>query len=123
MIEEIYAERILDHYRNPRNYGKLKNYDVRAKEVNIPCGDEIEVFVKLKGNKIKEMKFVGNGCAISQAAASILSEVVKGMTKKEIEKMSYEDFIKKHLKIDITYRRFGCATLALRTLKKALVSK
>ncbi len=120
MIEEIYAERILEHYRNPRNYGKLRKYDAKARDVNIPCGDEIEIFVKMKGNKIEKIKFVGQGCAISQAAASILSEVAKGLPKKEIEKMNYEDFIKKHLKIDITYRRFGCATLALRVLKKAL---
>ena len=83
--DEIYKLNILEHYKNPRNFGKLDNADITHKEINTTCGDEIQIFVKLdKNKKIKEARFFGRGCAISQAAASMLTEKVKGLKEDEI---------------------------------------
>ena len=67
----IYQENILDHYKNPRNFGKMKNPDLVSKDSNVLCGDEVEFQIKLKDGKIEDIKFNGPGCAISRASASI----------------------------------------------------
>ncbi len=74
----IYAENILEHYKNPLNRGILQNADTKAYEVNPLCGDELEVSLKINGDHIIDAKFNGNGCAISQASADILIETIKG---------------------------------------------
>ena len=73
---DIYRETILDHYRNPRNKGRLSNHDVSVQDSNPLCGDEIEIHLKVEANMIKDIKFEGRGCAISQASASQLTEMV-----------------------------------------------
>lgn len=85
MLEELYQEIILDHYRRPRNKGKISAADITAREYNPLCGDEIEVTAKLSDGKIAEIKFEGHGCSISQASASIMTQKLTGKTLSEAE--------------------------------------
>ena len=73
---DIYRETILDHYRNPRNKGRMTNPDVSIHDSNPLCGDEIDIHLKIEASIIKDIKFEGRGCAISQASASMLTEMV-----------------------------------------------
>jgi len=119
---EIYKEKILEHYRKPRNFGIMENADLYAKDVNPGCGDEFEVYIKLDdkdNNKIKEIKFNGKGCVISTASASILSEFVKNKTIEEVEKLDREDVLKL-LGIDLNPARIKCALLPLIVIKASL---
>jgi nitrogen fixation NifU-like protein len=115
----IYQENILDHYKNPRNFGKLKKPDIITKDSNVLCGDEIEFQIKLKDGKIDDIKFSGPGCAISRASGSILSEFVKGKKLGDVKKIK-EDELLKMLGIELTPVRKKCALLSLRVLKKSL---
>jgi nitrogen fixation protein NifU and related proteins len=83
MLEELYQEIILDHYRRPRNKGKTVPADIAVKEFNPLCGDEIEVTARLVDGKIAEIKFDGHGCSISQASASIMTQKLTGKTVAE----------------------------------------
>jgi nitrogen fixation NifU-like protein len=85
MIEELYQEIILDHYRRPRNHGKLDPADMHAHESNPLCGDELDVTARLKDGKITEIKFDGHGCSISVASASIMTQKLIGKTPAEAE--------------------------------------
>jgi nitrogen fixation protein NifU and related proteins len=82
-LEELYKEVILDHYRDPRNKGRLDPHDVALERNNPLCGDEIELFVKFDGDKIDGIAFEGKGCSISQASASMMTEKIKGLGAKE----------------------------------------
>ena len=93
MLEELYQEIILDHYRRPRNKGKAVPADVTAREYNPLCGDEIEVTARLVDGKIAEVKFDGHGCSISQASASIMTQKLVGKTLTEA-KQFIEGFLK-----------------------------
>ncbi len=84
-LSALYQEMILDHYRKPRNKGDLENADARADLKNPLCGDEVGVQVIFDGDKISDIKFTGQGCSISQASASMMTELVKGLTKDEAE--------------------------------------
>jgi nitrogen fixation NifU-like protein len=83
MLEELYQEIILDHYRRPRNKGKAAPSDIQAREYNPLCGDEIEVTARLTDGKIADVKFDGHGCSISQASASIMTQKLVGKTLPE----------------------------------------
>ena len=115
----IYRENIMDHYRNPRNMGELEDFDLEGSDTNTSCDDKMKIQVKLEGDKIKEVKFSGVGCAISVAAASMLTELVKGKTVKEVKEMNYKD-INKLVGVELDVSRTRCAGLSLGTLKKAL---
>ena len=119
MISTMYREQILDLYKHPNNFGELPNFTHEYHEFNPLCGDEIIVQLIIENNKIKDIKFQGHGCAISIASASLLTDKIKDMNKKDILKLNFED-IKKLLGIDITYQRIKCATLALEAIKRAL---
>ena len=93
MLEELYQEIILDHYRRPRNKGKVDPADFRVREYNPLCGDEIEVTARFKDGKIAEVKFDGHGCSISQASASIMTQKLVGKTAAEAEKL-IDSFLK-----------------------------
>jgi len=112
-------ELILDHYRNPRNYGSLPNADAAGKEVNILCGDEVEVQLKFDGNRIENIRFQGTGCAISKAATSLLTEHVKGKTVSQVKRIGEKDVFAL-LRVDVTSSRTACALLGLKALKKAI---
>lgn len=115
----LYEQNILDHYRSPRNYGKMIKYDYVCQQVNRSCGDDLTVFVKLSGEVISKIKFVGQGCAISQAAISILSEELLGKTREETLSYNFDD-IKKLLGVPISERRYNCSMLGLQAIQKSL---
>jgi len=87
MLDELYQEIILDHYRRPRNKGKVDPADVTAREYNPLCGDEIEITARFKDGKIAEVKFDGHGCSISQASASIMTQKLIGKTITEAQQL------------------------------------
>jgi len=89
-LRDLYQETILDHYKRPRNFGPLAGADRQAKGHNPLCGDEIDVFVKLDGDRVREVAFQGSGCAISTASASLMTEAVKGKSLGEAERLFRE---------------------------------
>ena len=119
MIEDIYKEEILDHYKDPRNFGKLDNATHNAREVNSLCGDHLELFIIAKDGIIEDVKFSGEGCAISQASCSMLTEKIKGKKMDEARKLKGMDIIRM-LGINISPARFNCALLSLKTLQSAI---
>jgi nitrogen fixation protein NifU and related proteins len=120
MTLDMYQENILDHYAHPHNKGRLDPADMRAKERNPLCGDEIEVFVVLDGERrIADVKFEGQGCAISQAGISMLTDELKGKTLDELERMTAED-IKELVGVPLSPVRLKCAVLSLQTAHSAL---
>jgi nitrogen fixation NifU-like protein len=119
-FEQLYRELILDHYKNPRNHGVLEPADARAEGQNPLCGDEVTVSVRLgAGDVIEEVGFDGRGCAISQAATSMLTDLVKGKTALEVASMPKEALLEE-LGIPLTPVRLKCAILGLGVLKVAL---
>ncbi|HSI96791.1 MAG TPA: SUF system NifU family Fe-S cluster assembly protein [Gaiellaceae bacterium] len=119
-FEQLYRELILDHYKSPRNHGLLDPSDARAEGQNPLCGDEIAVTVRLgDGGVIEDVGFDGRGCAISQAATSMLTELVKGRSAEDIAAMPKEELLDE-LGIPLTPVRLKCAILGLGVLKLAL---
>jgi len=116
---DIYREEILDHFKNPRNYRKVKDSSAETEERNASCGDVIKMEVKVKKGKLKEIGFSGEGCAISIAATSMLTEMVKGKKVEEIRKINEREMIKR-LGIKISGGRKKCAILGLTVLEKLL---
>ena len=120
-LESLYREVILDHYKNPRGHGVLEGADAEAEGQNPLCGDEVSIYVAFgdDGETIDEVKFSGRGCAISQAATSMLMEMVKGKTAREIAELPKEELLGE-VGIPLTPVRLKCAMLGLTTLKVAL---
>ena len=116
---EMYKENIIDHYKNPRNYHKLLDFTFQQKELNPLCGDEITLFLKIIDNKVQDVSFVGQGCAISQASISLLTDYLKGKTFDEIKKISKETVFEL-LGIPISHTRMKCALLSLKALSEGL---
>jgi nitrogen fixation NifU-like protein len=114
--DQFYREYILDHYRNPRNFGRLPNADISHEEDNPLCGDVIGLDFKLEDGRIADVRFHGRGCAISQASASLLTERLKGMTLEEAQRINKEDVLGE-LGIEISPARLKCALLSLKVLK------
>src|SRR5437868_10502398 len=83
-MDDYYREYILDHYRNPRNYGTLENPTAHAEDSNPLCGDQLAIDLVVEGDRVSEVRFKGRGCAISQATASMLSEMIEGKTVEEV---------------------------------------
>ena len=120
-VELIYQENILDHYKSPRNFGKIENPSVHHYEYNPLCGDEIEIFLIIdKNKKIADVKFQGHGCAISQASASMLTGHVKGKGIEELKNLTKENILNM-LGIPISPVRLKCALLSLDTLKNGIL--
>jgi len=116
-IDQMYREHILDHYRNPRNKGKLQGLHFHDK--NPLCGDEIDIYALVQDGTLRNISFEGNGCAVSQASASILTEYVKGKKADEITSMGREE-MEELLGITVSVMRVKCMMLALVALKKLL---
>lgn len=117
----MYQENILDHYKSPRNFGKIENASVHHNEYNPLCGDKIGLYLVIdKNKKIADVKFSGQGCAISQASASMLTEQIKGKRIEELKKMTKE-YILEMLGIPISPVRLKCALLSLDTLKNSIL--
>jgi nitrogen fixation NifU-like protein len=117
-MEELYRDYILDHYKNPRNFGELEEYDLEFHDLNPLCGDELGVHVRVIDGKIADLRFHGHGCAISQAAASIASEELIGMPVDDVPNLSAE-WVIEQLGIDISPTRRKCALLNLKVLRGA----
>lgn len=117
--QEIYKEHILDLYRNPHNKENLENPTHEFLKNNPICGDEIKIQLIIKSNKIIDVKFSGQGCAISQASASLLTDKIKNLSADKIKKFSKKDVLKL-LKIPISPLRIKCALLPLDAIKGAL---
>jgi nitrogen fixation NifU-like protein len=116
-MEDFYRENILDHYRNPRNKGQLENPTHTHEEHNPLCGDVIRIDLHVnEDNVIDQVRFDGHGCAISQASASMLTEMVQGKTLDEAKALSKEDILEA-LGIEIGPVRLKCALLSLKVLK------
>lgn len=116
---DVYAENILDHYKHPRHTGELQAPTVRHREQNISCGDDLTIDLLLKDDKIADIKWQGQGCAISQASMSLLSEELINKTLIEAEGMN-KDSVLALLGVPVGARRLKCALLSLHTLKNAL---
>jgi nitrogen fixation NifU-like protein len=119
MTDSLYREAILDHYRNPRNKGTLEPADFSYEDVNPLCGDEIRIDVRSDGERVTAIRFSGRGCAISQAAASILTEMVDGQPLDEVKAISRDDLLDE-LGVPISPARMKCAMLGLKVLKAGL---
>lgn len=117
--EGIYRENILDHYKNPHNNGEIKDAEIKFTENNPLCGDVITVNLKLNDRKVKDVKFRGRGCAISQSAISMLSDEIKGKSLEEIKNIKREDIVNM-LGIDIGVVRTKCATLGIVAIKNGI---
>ncbi|TLX96334.1 MAG: SUF system NifU family Fe-S cluster assembly protein [Thaumarchaeota archaeon] len=119
---DIYREIILDYYRNPRNYGKIQNPDIAQKDSNPLCGDELEMHLNIKDNKVADVKFTGKGCAISQASASMLTELIIGKDFEYVKKLTKEDILDNLGLHELGPARIKCALLSLKVLKYGLYS-
>lgn len=117
--DDIYRQNILDHNANPRNKRRMDDATWSVRDRNTSCGDDIEVFVRTEGGAIAEMTFDGVGCAVSQAAASMLTEKVAGMPLDAAAKLGKDD-VDAMLGIDVGPSRINCALLSLKTLQKGL---
>ena len=120
-FEDLYREVILDHYKNPRGHGVIEDADATAEGMNPLCGDEVSIYVAFAadGDTIEDVRFRGRGCAISQAATSMLTEMVKGRSAREIAELPREELLEE-IGIPLTPIRLKCALLGLSTLKLAL---
>ena len=120
-LESLYREVILDHYKNPRGHGVIEDADAEAEGQNPLCGDEVSIYVAFgeDGETIDEVKFSGRGCAISQAATSMLMEMTKGRTAEQVASLEKDELLAE-IGVPLTPVRLKCAMLGLTTLKVAL---
>ena len=119
---DIYREIILDYYRNPRNYGKITDPDISQRDSNPLCGDELEMHINIKDDKVADVKFTGKGCAISQASASMLTELIMGKDFEYVKKLTKEDILDNLGLHELGPARIKCALLSLKVLKSGLYS-
>ena len=117
-MEDLYRENILEHYKQPRNFGELESPDLEFEDNNPLCGDELKVQFKVDGDRVADVRFSGHGCAISQASASMASDELVGMPIEDLLKLDRE-FVLDLLGIDISATRMKCALLTLKVVKSA----
>src|SRR5215510_11154744 len=117
----LYSDILLDHFRHPRNYGSLDAPDISNEQFNPLCGDRIRIELKIRQSVVKEVRFKGDGCAISTAAASLLTELVAGKDVAQLANISDEHLISR-LESDIKPARLQCALLPLQALREGLRS-
>ncbi len=120
MNQSLYQDIIIDHYRHPRQYGSLKKPTNKVDASNPLCGDMLHLEITVSEGILKEIAYTGQGCAISQASASILYEDVIGKKIEEVEKID-KNYLLKKLGIELSPNRLKCALLSVEALKKALI--
>jgi nitrogen fixation protein NifU and related proteins len=120
MSSDMYKEIILDYYRNPRNKGRIETPDAKAKDSNPLCGDVVEMQLKFSDNKVSDIKFNGDGCAISQASASMLTELVMGKTIEDVRKIDKSVLLDNLGSPNLGAVRIKCALLPLKVMKSAV---
>ena len=119
MSSDLYQEQILDHYRHPRNHGALEHPDASFEDSNPLCGDRIAVDLAYDGELVREIRFRGSGCAISQASASMLTEMVAGHSRAEALGISRDDLLEE-IGVPLSPARVKCALLGYKVLRAAL---
>lgn len=118
-MDDIYRQYILEHYREPRNHGHLDQPDIAAADTNPLCGDRIEIDLRIADGRVTEVRFDGRGCAISQAAASMLTERIEGATLDDLRALTPRDVLDM-LGVEIGPARQRCALLGLRVLHEGI---
>jgi nitrogen fixation NifU-like protein len=118
-VASLYSKVILDHFRNPRNFGSLEAPDAEHEDVNPLCGDRIRIELRIRDGLISDFRFRGDGCAICIAAASVLSEMVTGVSTEEGLSLAPDELLDS-LQSEIKASRLKCALLPLEVLKAAL---
>ncbi len=121
MAMDYQREYLMDHYRDPRNYGKLDHPDVHWEETNPLCGDQLALDLQIEGERVTAVRFQGKGCVISQAAASMLTEMIEGRSIQEVIALGKDDILEA-LDISISPARTKCAFLSLRALHHGLIT-
>lgn len=122
-MDDFYKEYILEHYRQPRNFGHLEGATAAAEDLNPLCGDRLRFEMKVNDQGVvEEVRFTGRGCAISQASASMLTETIKGMRLEDVAKMD-KQVVLDNVGIGISAARMKCATLGLKVAKSAALGQ
>jgi nitrogen fixation NifU-like protein len=121
-MDDLYKDYILDHYRNPRNFGSLEAPTAVAEDLNPLCGDRIRFELLVEDGVVTDVRFSGRGCAISQASASMLSEDLKGKRLEDVARLSKEAVLE-NVGIGISPARMKCATLGLKVVKSAALGE
>lgn len=123
---DLYREEILEHWQNPQNFGVMTKPDIVIEQVNPLCGDEVTFYFKIEKGKIEKVSFVGSGCAISMASASLLSEAIKGKSVSKIADITGQDVLGliggPSTSSGFPPARLKCAFLALEALRKLRVN-
>ena len=118
-MDQLYRDQILEHYKRPQNFGRLDDFDLEAEDNNPFCGDEQHVWIRLDDDdRVADVAFEGQGCAISTAATSLLTDEIEGMTRDELLRLPKE-FVLDLLGIEISATRMKCALLGLKVVKSA----
>jgi nitrogen fixation NifU-like protein len=117
-MSDTYTDRLLDHYRNPRNRGHLQTPDLKAEEYNPLCGDRVTVEVSLEGGRVFEARFDGRGCALCLGAASILTEAIQGRSLDELRALGHDEFLAE-LQAAPRPSRLKCALLPWLAFRRA----
>ncbi len=118
-MDSLYAEEILDHYKHPHNFGVLENPDIHIEANNPLCGDRLSMDVRVRDGVVEDVRFSGRGCAISQAAASMLTDRILGEKLEDLASTTRDDILGM-LGVEVSYARIKCATLSLGLLRQAL---
>ena len=122
-MDDLYRDEILEHYRNPHNFGTLETPTTAKEGANPLCGDRITLMLAINDQgTVEDVAFTGRGCAISQASASMLTDEIKGKPLAEIAHLGRQDVLD-NLGIEISPARMKCAMLSLETLRSAVADR
>jgi nitrogen fixation NifU-like protein len=121
-MDSLYKEIVLDHYKNPHNFGELDPADYTAEDSNPLCGDQVRIDLRVDDGIVTDIKFSGRGCAVSMASTSILTDMVLGQPLEEVRKITRDDLLEE-IGIPVSPARLKCATLGLNVLNLSLALK